>query len=422
MNDPKSVSLFLERKAFSRIAIMALVLLCLVLYMSFESKIVWAGYAILLVIIIVARGKFTFTPSIFLLLLSLPMVWGLIMSLDDSLNDILKGLFYFLVPVIMFFIGYQFRKIYSVKELLTAIIILGNIISLIFIFLTLYRVGPIAFISPYEEARFSVSSGSPASVFAFNIALFSDYYDYKLFTSRRGKYITLIINFLAIWLFASRTFWVMLFIFLVLFSIRTMKNKNLIVLTGLAFVIIAGIYIRISTSSDLSFSNSITYKFANAFSEIRFSEFKTNRDINTYYRGYEAYRSWETYSKGTVPELILGGGFGKLVDLKANVMLDGIYWRYIPITHNGFFFVLVKEGALGLIFNLVFFLLALRTAIRKYRSPDRKKVFLSVFLLGSIFSLLVVNYVDCGMYTMEMTLLLITSGYIVSTLYLDEVA
>jgi hypothetical protein len=408
--------LLLDVDLFNKSLIMLLLLSYLILLLFISNKIVWISYLLLAAILVMARKKIVIGPVQVLFLLVVPHIWCLFMSFNDSLIQSVKGFFYLSVPLIMIFTGFQLKRLFTYDQFFKWLSGIGTVISLIYIILTLARVGFISFISPYAEARYSVGPGSPAVVMSLILALFSEKFGIKIFNTKTGRNITILINLLAIYLFASRTFWVMLIVYIVFFSIKIFKRENLPVLAGLALTAVLAVVIITNARTGLTFSNSILYKFVNSFSEIRMGDFKTDSDINSFYRGFETYRSWKTYTGGTIPELFFGGGYGKLIDLETEVKLAGEYWTRIPIVHNGFFFVLVKEGALGLIFNILLFFKIIGTGLLNYRAKQEQTAFISVFLIATGTVLILVNYVDCGMYTLEMTILMITTGFLLQGL------
>jgi hypothetical protein len=406
---------FLKEQFYKNLMLLFLMLF-FVLYLYISNEIVWILYVVFLLILTFSRMKFVLLHRIALLILALPLTWGLLMSLDNDLLNTAKGFFYLSIPLIMLMIGYQMSKIYSLKKYFAFIIFAGNIMALIFIIGAVVQVGFKAFLSPYSEARFVVGSGSPLCVLSLVLALFSRRFNLSVFRSKTGMILTIILNLAALYLFASRTYWVMFVIFMFFFSLRTMKKVNLFFIISIflgSFIILSVI---INSISGLSFSNSLLFKLVNSFSEIRITEFKSHSEIYSFYRGYESYMSWVTYSEGNLPELIFGGGFGQMIDLKVKVLLAGIYWDSVPWVHNGFFYVLVKEGALGLIFVILFFLHLAESGIRFFNAKSRTLQFLCVLILSCGASMFMTNFVDCGLYNLEMSAVLITIGYVLNVL------
>jgi hypothetical protein len=379
------------------------------------NEIIWSLYVLFLALIAMVRKKLTLQPSSLTLLLSVPLVWGLIMSFDKDLLNTAKGFFYLSIPLIMILIGLQMSKIYDEKQFFSFVRTAGNVIALLFIFFTIMRAGFIAFISPYTEARFVVGSGSPACVLSLILGIYSDKFGLSLYKNATSRWFSILINLIAIYLFASRTYWVMLFLFIIIFSLKTMRKDKLLFFILIFASCLILLTVWINSKNNLSFNNSILFKLVHSFNEIKLSDLKTRNEINIYYRGYESYRSWQTFKSGNLPELLFGGGFGQMVDLKTEVLLAGEYWKSVPWVHNGFFFVLVKLGAFGLISILLFFIYLADQGIRGFGSKDRLRQFQSILILCCAASVFMTNFVDCGLYNFEMSLILITLGFLIAT-------
>lgn len=395
-----------------------LVFLCAIylLALFLNQKIIWGFYFGLFVIILISRQKLIYRPSIFIIILLLPILWTFLLSYKYSFYSNVQGLFYLSIPIIMISIGYQILKLLSLKQVMIYIVYLGTISSLIYISIILYKVGFIAVVSPYEEARLVVGSGSPASILSLVISAFSEKYGYKIFRDKLQKTLFIVINIIAIYLFASRTYWVILIIFLFIFNIKLISKHK--VLSFFFFGI--GLYLALNYSArsnaEAFSTKSLATKMLKSLSEIRFSNYSKYSDINIHFRGYEAYRAYKTYTEGTFVNILFGHGLGKQVDLKASVYLAGSYRRVIPYIHNGYFFVLLKEGIFGLIGLLLFLYYLLKTGIKELDQNNTQKRFICLLIIGSTITMALTNYVICSMFSIEMTIILITIGVLIQAL------
>jgi hypothetical protein len=408
------ISKYIDKAELSKKSFLFLIALFLILYFYISTKIIWVLYLLLLTIVTLSRMKFVYKPIIILSILLIPLLWGSFMSFNGDLYHNSQGFFYLSIPLLLISIGFQFSNIFTIKQFLSFVLVIGTIISLLFIIVALFKIGFSAFKSPYTEARFILGSGSPACVLSLVISLFADKFGFDFFKNIFRKYLSILISLAAIYLFASRTYWVMLILFIAVFSVKTIKTDKLLISIVLLISFIL-IFINIHYSNDdLSFSNSLFYKLTHSFNEIALNNFYSDKDINLNYRGYEAYMAWKTYSQGNIPELIFGQGFGKLVNLNAEVLLAGKFWTQVPIIHNGFFYILLKTGALGLLFNLIFFFFFAMMGLRKYSSKDIKQQFLGVIVLACGLSLFMTNFVICGLFNFESSILLITTGFVLS--------
>jgi hypothetical protein len=419
MNILNHIPLFLNKTDISKRILVFLLFAFFVLYFFISTKILWVLYLMFLAVLILSRMKFVIKPIIIVSILSLPILWGLVMSYNESLYNTVQGFFYLSIPLLLIIIGFQLSKILSIKHYFSIILMVGNIISIMFIMVAIYKIGFSAFLSPYTKARFVLGSGSPACVLSLIISLYSDKFDFNLFKNNTRRILSIIVSLAAIYLFASRTYWVMLIIFIIIFSFKTIRNDKLIALIFLSFAAVLIFLNLIYTDNGLSFSNSLIYKLTHSFKEIELSNFKTLREINQNFRGYEAYRSWETYIDGNPCELVFGLGLGKLVHLNMQMLLDGKLWTDIPIVHNGFFYILVKTGAFGIAFILLFFFFFVLIGFKRCRSKNYEQQFIGLFILACGASLFMTNFVICGLYNFEISILLITSGFIISKHYIQ---
>jgi len=392
--------------------------LCIIFFLGLfiNQKIIWCLYLLLLAFLLISRQKLVFKPVSILNTLTIPLIWTIILSYSYSFYSNLQGLFYLSIPMIMIVIGYQISKYLSLKKILILILCVGTLLSITYISIVIFKAGFSAFLSPYEKARFVVGSGSPVSIFALVISLYSEKFGIKLFRTSIEKIIFIIINLVAVYLFASRTYWMVLLIFILIFNINVIIKHQV----SLFLLLVAGIVILmifpVKLTGEISTTKGLVFKIFKTFSEIKFSNYESYSDINVHYRGYEAYRAFMTYLDGNPINLILGNGLGKPVDLKASVYLAGSYRTIIPWIHNGYFFILVKEGALGLLALFLFFFQVFNFGFKNLGRMIDEKRFMSLMIIGSVFSIILTNYVICSMFTVEMAIILITIGAFIQIL------
>jgi hypothetical protein len=87
--------------------------------------------------------------------------------------------------------------------------------------------------------------------------------------------------------------------------------------------------------------------------------FATQRDLNAYWRSYESYRGLEAIEREGPLALAIGQGLGMRLDLGMYQLLDGEYRRLVPVLHNGFLYVVLKCGLIGLAGHLVWMVAAI---------------------------------------------------------------
>ncbi len=128
--------------------------------------------------------------------------------------------------------------------------------------------------------------------------------------------------------------------------------------------------------------NMFMNKVVNSSSEVQVRAYETFADINNHWRGFEAYRAEKTYAAYSTGDKIFGGGGGALVDLGIAMQLSSTQaFKYIPITHNGYMYLLVKTGVCGLCLFALFIGQLLATAWRALRLRTPEATFAGLALL-----------------------------------------
>ena len=89
-----------------------------------------------------------------------------------------------------------------------------------------------------------------------------------------------------------------------------------------------------------------------------------------------------------------------------------VSFRYIPITHNGYVYILIKAGLLGLACYAYFYISVISYAVRYSHSMNSELRFFARLLLGCILSLIAVMYVVGGMAQMHSSELVLLLGFL----------
>lgn len=96
-------------------------------------------------------------------------------------------------------------------------------------------------------------------------------------------------------------------------------------------------------------------KLARSTDELSVQDYSTRLDINANWRGYETSRALDGWAQAGLAQQIFGQGFGAQVDLGLFQNLSGDSRgavRFIPIFHNGYVYLLVKTGVVGVLLYL----------------------------------------------------------------------
>jgi hypothetical protein len=154
----------------------------------------------------------------------------------------------------------------------------------------------------------------------------------------------------------SRTYWISFAIVLLFLRIRKPWGFVALVAVMAALVVFFGQSGREADDEVLNTAqSSLVDKFVNSITEIAIRDYDDLPSINDRWRGFEAFRATSTYLEYTPVEQLIGGGFGALVELGIPMILNGVPYEAIPMLHNGYLYVLVKFGAIGMFVYLTFF-------------------------------------------------------------------
>lgn len=333
-----------------------------------------------------------------ILLFLIPSAIALVIGLLQKygLRDVIKDYAYFFIPVSGLCLGSFFYRKYGPIRLLEAVETSGKIISVIFMACMLLTYGTDVLMQAREirenaEDGLIIDSGF-IPVVTCGILLYK-----ILYFSRRhliSDIIWLAVCSLAIIVSGSRTYFISFIIYVICIIIPLFRQH--LVRSIISVGIMAAILITIITT-DTSFKDSLS----GSFDEIDISNTEQLNE-NDNYRGYEARMTLATISEYRTVNKLFGGGAGASVDM-------GVYApirRFVPITHNGYVYILLKFGIAGMIMILCFGIWAL-WRIMKWQTNDLSEQMLKYMAIASLFTLYAANYVIWGLFN-ELSFILMT--------------
>lgn len=183
-------------------------------------------------------------------------------------------------------------------------------------------------------------------------------------------------------------------------------KKVVLLMAAIVSIVAMGMSLHITEDINPSMIDKIIY----SFQEMRVANYFSLASINEHWRGYETLRAFYTYSLGTPWEYLVGGGFGTNIDLGLFMDLGGDRVRFAPVLHNGYMYLLVKTGIVGL---FLYFLLLYRTVRKGTLLSLSKKAemkYCGRLIVGLGLSFIVTTVVVAGMFNktaMLSTLLLL---------------
>lgn len=392
-------------------------------YFAWGLVILWIAWQML------HRGEQITIPRTLIQLCAIPM-FLLIIALPGAafhpFRDVARDLWLFINPITYIVFGYLlFEKVKSWSQLLQPFILVGLVASLYAVWNAYNHLGLLLNSATVEEYHHVAGYGFAQAMVPIVLILMSRRFNLPsghLDRKRSVRVLLYIVGGIAISLSFSRTIvFVMLAGLLLTINFRKLRN-NLVLgrpATILLAMVIFGILVVAASRSSALFAvrqtGSFTDKLANIPEEVKIHHFDTFDEINADWRGFEAYRALVTYERFSPREAVMGGGLGTLVDLGFPMDFSATEsYQFIPTTHNGYAYLLVKTGPVGLLLFFFMLLLIARRGWLDSRSRDPNRKFVGYLLLWTAITLLMTQAVVNGFFNrtgVSPNLLLLGAAY-----------
>ena len=165
-------------------------------------------------------------------------------------------------------------------------------------------------------------------------------------------------------------------------------------------------------------------KFALSLRELAVAHYSDVRDINLNFRGYETKRALLQFGEGSAAQMLFGQGFGATVDLGISMPLEVTssgtvrLMRHVGLLHNGYMFLLIKVGIIGLACYIAVLLYLYRVGRRYAALPKEHEQRLPGRLLqASVVTLAATTYIVGGVFNkMDMFAFTLFTGYLLAHL------
>jgi len=338
---------------------------------------------------------------------------GLITSLSYRIWDIERDITFALYPISLIYIGF-----WIADSKIDWIVFLKNIVFLGLIFsiyhLSQFILNPNLLSYKIDDVRQIVNNPGGNLII---ISLVLGLLQYRigitdLFPKFIPRYLGLSLLLLSFILSFSRT-GLLMSILLIISLLGLVNRINWKMIITLVLIVISFfIIIQITPTDEVGTFRS---KISNTFRELAISDYQDMGDINLNYRGFV------TFQSSSLKQQILGNGFGSLLDLGVTLNLAGIDYQAIPVLHNGYAYILLKTGLLGILCYFIFYLKVLKYAFTCKDSINEERLLLSRLLFGITFCLIIYMIAVGGMsqlYCSEYVLLL---GFIIRKIEKNQI-
>lgn len=328
-----------------------------------------------------------------------------------EIRDYIRDIFYFSAPFIFIIYGAMIynNKNSNILVLYKSIIYAAIIISIRHCILIIMNFNKIF---TGLGSRGIGGLQSSVTVIGIVLILFLPYEELvKLINNRKKIFLTKILLIISFTLYLSRTDFIVLLGFILIFFL-TQKNINLLKIFKAIFKVAVILIIAIQCIPN-NMKEEFMLKSTKIFTEISSND-KDGWDferINNDWRGYEINQTKITFSNGNLFEKIFGFGFGKNVNIDSRIYLGGKEYTNLPILHNGYYYVLLKCGLIG-VSILIFFIINL--LIKYIKKILMNKIdFEYKLLVGSGIWMLLSTYVVTGIFNISISFVyMIIIGYL----------
>lgn len=316
--------------------------------------------------------------------------------------DVFKDVYYFLSPVFTIYVGCIIAQRISIDVLKKSFLIVGIISSIAFIIKVLVQMGLVALIDP-RTARVEGNEYVSSAVFlSLGVLVWELIKETQMTRREHRRYLWMFfINLLAIYISASRTFWVASVAFITIAAWPYIR-KHLLRFTIIGILGIAGIGAIAVTNPD----NTTIKTMLHSTEEMSATKFSSAADRNNNYRAYEVFRSMRQFETYSLTEKVFGRGFGETIDM----VISPLGMRYIPFTHNGYPYILIKAGYAGMLCFFIFAFVMIRTIYRLRNYGDSNLRMLCYLAIGGIIVGYIVHSSVNGLFNHGYNIVLMLSG------------
>jgi O-antigen ligase len=314
----------------------------------------------------------------------LPAAFGLltILGLPGFLRhqayDAFKDSWYVLKPLIEFAFGFALASELAPKRFFRLLLVAGILFSSVYLARVVIEWDTYWALSNATEGRVDATDalrvyfgpGDLLTAMAIVLVLDRDlrakiFENTERFVRSVAFIAAIVLNSLTIAACQSRTLVATLLVFAGFQLARAPRWVKLSAVTVVSLGVIVVAVGQITPSDGTSSSN----RTKNPLEELAFEEYDNPEDINTHWRGFESFLALQEFEGLPQIQQIFGGGFGQMITLDRSRLLGAPDpMDEIPLLHNGYMYVLLKTGVVGLAAFFAVIFLLFRWSLSKRRN------------------------------------------------------
>ena len=325
--------------------------------------------------------------------LTIPLILlglGLINAYKNDFTLVVKDVYYYFNPIVVFSFGYVCAYYLSVDKFFKVWIVLGVILALAY--LLNHNWG--SNYTSVRDMRLEEGVASYVVIIALVMHLIKIIRKEYLFP-KPIRYTFLTILALSSIIAVSRTF-LLVFIILIVFGTGQLKFKKYFILKFVLISIIGLVVTFALVNFQVEDRSSFMGKLLNSVDEVAISDYNDLGEINNNWRGFEAFMGWEQINRGNFLEWIVGQGFGKSTPIGLEIQLGEEYFTEIPYFHNGYITLILKTGIIGLLIYIGFFVrLSIKNLKEEFIYSDDYEICKNI-ITGLAITLLLTTFIISG--------------------------
>ena len=394
--------------------------ICLVvLIWSLQKANVELSFVVaVLVTAVTFRKKLSSLAALFIMFLLALVIIGSITVFNPE-NDyyfFTKDLIYFLRPIFVLLAGYFIAmRLNNKREFFNIIVLMGFYFAVMHLLKMVMNFN----IIPLDTNRIRTYFGRYNHVESIALIIIICMKELPMKRSRfkffyQVMVACLVLSFL---LYFSRTMIMVVFAMsLAYYGYFRLNQRGAVALSillvlGSAFALFLSTYQPTSEAGQgMDFLGKIKNSFSESFTlgDVNINN-KDRRELWKHWRAYEASVVYKEVAENG--QYLTGEGFGSTIDIGFEAKLDGEMTQHLSLTHNGYAYLYMKTGLIGLI---IYFMMVLYLYSFAY-SPKKKDPKINIgnnFLVACTFYILISSFVVTGIFKpYDMATLLIGGAF-----------
>ena len=261
----------------------------------------------------------------------------------------MKGFGYCLLPVVYAMAGFIISNADDDQESLANIFIISSAAVSLYYIYQYYSLGNVD-----AESRFYIRStiGKGFAICPVGLALAIYLASTNIDAYKKALY-AVVMPIIAYGIYISESRTGIIGIIIILVSIFKIIQQKMLTMLSIPAIVLLFIFTTPAISVIFSDPTYALRHLPLGLQEVISIDYLTERDVTGHWRGFETFRAYQFMEKSGIIAWVIGTGLHRTVPINIlrtwKILLGGHELDSIPIFHNGFSFIVVRAGAIGLV-------------------------------------------------------------------------